>query len=264
MSSPGLFEGTARYYAEFRRGYPDAAFDHLVDRFGLSENTHVLDLGCGTGQIAIPLARRGIPVRAVDPDPDMIAHAVQQAAAQGVLGVSWQLGNDAQLARLHLPLLSMCTMGSSFHWTHRDQLLGELDGRIAQGGAVVILETPESDWEDPGARWKDIAASVVREFLGPGRRAGGGTYSHPPERHEVVLARSAFCIIERMRWTTRTTLTINDIVGFQLSTSYSSPGLLGPHVDAFRATLAARLGEAIPAGRVNGTVTTEALIASRR
>lgn len=39
----------------------------------------VLDGGCGTGRVAIELARRGIAVVGVDPDPDMIAACREKA-----------------------------------------------------------------------------------------------------------------------------------------------------------------------------------------
>ncbi|RZT86069.1 methyltransferase family protein [Pseudonocardia sediminis] len=42
----------------------------LVSSFGPAS---VLDGGCGTGRVGIELARRGVAVVGVDPDPDMIA-----------------------------------------------------------------------------------------------------------------------------------------------------------------------------------------------
>ncbi|MBW0106749.1 class I SAM-dependent methyltransferase [Pseudonocardia sp. KRD-291] len=39
----------------------------------------VLDGGCGTGRVGIELARRGVAVVGVDPDPDMIAACRQKA-----------------------------------------------------------------------------------------------------------------------------------------------------------------------------------------
>lgn len=39
----------------------------------------VLDAGCGTGRVAIELARRGLEVAGVDRDPDMLSRARQKA-----------------------------------------------------------------------------------------------------------------------------------------------------------------------------------------
>ena len=52
-----LFRGTAWYYARYRSGYPEAFFKLVRNKFELSKVDRVLDLGCGTGQIAIPVCR---------------------------------------------------------------------------------------------------------------------------------------------------------------------------------------------------------------
>ncbi|MFI7635941.1 class I SAM-dependent methyltransferase [Nonomuraea sp. NPDC049400] len=89
MSSGGLFAGTGVFYARFRPGYPRAFFDDLVRRFGLDGSGRLLDLGCGTGQLTIPLAGHVAEAVGVDPEPDMLAEAAQQALAAGVGNVTW-------------------------------------------------------------------------------------------------------------------------------------------------------------------------------
>ena len=50
----------------------------LVSSFGPAT---VLDAGCGTGRVAIELARRGVDVVGTDLDPDMVAAALAKAPA---------------------------------------------------------------------------------------------------------------------------------------------------------------------------------------
>ena len=66
----------------------DAIFSYVVDDipFYLEEAaTHgeggVLELGCGTGRIAIPLALSGVSVTALDSSADMLARAREKSAA---------------------------------------------------------------------------------------------------------------------------------------------------------------------------------------
>lgn len=52
----------------------------------------VLDAGCGTGRVAIELARRGIAVTGVDRDPSMLAVARERGS-----GIEWIQGDLAKL-----------------------------------------------------------------------------------------------------------------------------------------------------------------------
>ena len=56
------------------------------------EPASVLDAGCGTGRVAIELARRGIDVVGIDIDPDMLAHARTKSAQ-----LAWVEGDLAQV-----------------------------------------------------------------------------------------------------------------------------------------------------------------------
>ncbi len=87
-----LFKGTAWYYARYRPGYPGPFFDHLAARFGLDGTGRLLDLGCGTGQLALPLAGRFEGVVGMDPEPEMLAEAAARARAARVDNVSWAEG----------------------------------------------------------------------------------------------------------------------------------------------------------------------------
>lgn len=80
----GFSGDVAEYYARFRRGYPDQFFDTLREFFALGPRDTVLDLGCGTGQLAIPLASRVRSVIGMDPEPDMLRLARHLATERGL------------------------------------------------------------------------------------------------------------------------------------------------------------------------------------
>jgi SAM-dependent methyltransferase len=54
--------------------------EEVFRRYGQGDVKTVLDLGCGTGNHAIPLARRGYRVTGVDLSADMLVHAREKAA----------------------------------------------------------------------------------------------------------------------------------------------------------------------------------------
>src|ERR1044071_349544 len=67
------FKGTAWYYARSRPGYPAELIARLAERAGLDSTGRLLDLGCGTGPLAVPLAPYVDEVVAVDREPEMLA-----------------------------------------------------------------------------------------------------------------------------------------------------------------------------------------------
>lgn len=56
---PGLSGEVVDFYHKYRRGYPAGVFDVLARTLNPTEDDIAVDLGCGTGQISVPLAESG-------------------------------------------------------------------------------------------------------------------------------------------------------------------------------------------------------------
>lgn len=257
-----LFRSTAPYYARFRPGYPPEFFAYLRDRFGLDGTQRALDLGCGTGQIAIPLAADVGEVIAVDPEPSMLEEGRKLAAERGVGNIDWRLGDSSQVADMGLGNLRLVTMGASFHWMDRHDVLRVLDRLVEADGGVVVTSGGASE-ASASPPWEEAITQVRTKWLGPERRAGSGTYTHPEQRHEEVLRESPFGQVEIVSWTWELERDLDGIVGLQFSYSYSAPALLGDSKDAYEADLRQALKAANPSGRFTQVIRTEAIIGTR-
>ena len=78
--------------------------DAAADRFGLDRRARrplagraALDIGCGAGLVAEPLARMGAAVTGIDAAPENIGAAAAHAADQG-LTIDYRAGEAADLA----------------------------------------------------------------------------------------------------------------------------------------------------------------------
>ncbi len=80
-------------YAAVAEKITDAA-DRLVEAAGVEPGMEVLDVACGTGNVAIPAVKAGARVTGVDFSPDLLAIA-RERAADAMVEVEWVEG-DAQ------------------------------------------------------------------------------------------------------------------------------------------------------------------------
>ena len=262
----GYFCGKAGYYARYRRGYPVAVFDTIVTRFSLTPGTAALDLGCGTGNMAIPLARRGLKVYAVDPDPEMREAGRFRAEAEHIAGISWLAGSDVTLTTLGLPLLRICTMGLSFHWMDRPNVLRVLDSLIEPGGGVACVSRSDGFFSHLHEGWGQVVKEVLAGMLGDSWDYSGRLekrLNNEKDRHEAVFLQSPFSSIEVLEFPVRETFSVDEIVGHQLSTSYIDPVLLGERNAEFRDRLTRRLLEIEPSGTFSSESVVQLIIARR-
>lgn len=266
MSVPdpaALFKSTASYYARYRQPYPPALIDLIVARFSLDGTTRLLDLGCGTGLLALPLAARVAEVVGLDPQPEMLAEAAAQARARGIANVRWVEGGAADLDRMRadLGVFRLAAMANAFHWMDQDATLRALDSLIEPGGGVAILGG-NSLWSRAN-EWQKAVRVVVQRWLGERRRAGAGTYRDPGERFADVLARSPFRRVESHAMTYQLAWDLDGVVGHLYSTSFCSPAVLGDKREGFERDLRATLAPLAPDGMFHERVALDVLLAWR-
>lgn len=109
---PDLYAGTAEYYEQFRPRYPEFMLAELRERVGRLGT--LLDLACGPGQIAIPMAPFFDRVLAVDLEPDMVEVGRAAAGRAGLANIEWRVGRAEDLV-VTSGSRDVLTIGSAFH-----------------------------------------------------------------------------------------------------------------------------------------------------
>ncbi|MDX6553242.1 MAG: hypothetical protein QOH74_1730, partial [Gaiellales bacterium] len=56
------FDNVAEGYRAVRPRYPDVLIDDVCRLGGLSEGSRLAEIGCGTGQATVALAKRGLEI----------------------------------------------------------------------------------------------------------------------------------------------------------------------------------------------------------
>jgi SAM-dependent methyltransferase len=75
------FDAAALLYDQARPGYPAALFEDVVALSGLPAGGRILEIGCGTGQATLPLARRGYRILCIELGENLAALARHNLAA---------------------------------------------------------------------------------------------------------------------------------------------------------------------------------------
>ena len=185
--------------------YSAKGAEEFVNRLPISPVMRVLDVACGTGNLAIPAARSGAQVTGVDIAPNLLEQARHRAAAQN-LPATFQEGDAEQLPYPDAQFDLVMTMFGAMFAPRPERVSAELARVCRPGGTIAMANwTPEgfvgkmftltSRYVAPPAGipapvlWG--VENVVKERLGAysskidsARRAIIFDYPHPP--HQVV------------------------------------------------------------------------------
>ncbi|MFD9888782.1 class I SAM-dependent methyltransferase [Amycolatopsis sp. NPDC059027] len=193
--SLGFGGEVTEFYHRYRRGYPPAVFDALTEVFGLSAADVVLDLGCGTGQLARPIAARVRAVLGMDPEPDMLVRARRAALDEDVRNVTWLLGGDADVPALGALLggdrLGVTTIGQALHWMESAPLFRALWPLSRPGGGVAVVTNGEPLWLQ-ATPWSRALRDVLEGWLGTRLTRTCGTDEVSRERYRAELAAAGY------------------------------------------------------------------------
>lgn len=185
----------AGFYHRYRRGYPGEVIDVLVGAFGLTDQDVTVDLGCGTGQLALPIARRVRAVIGVDVEPDMLDRAQQAARDADVRNVMWMLGADTDLPVLRRLLgdrsVGAVTIAQALHWMDHRDLFRAVVPLVRPGGGVAVV-TNGTPWWLQETDWSRALRDFLEHWLGTTLTYACGTDEQSQRRYREDLAAAGF------------------------------------------------------------------------
>ena len=109
----------------------------FVERLKIAPGTCVLDVACGTGNVAIPLARRGAQVTGVDIAPNLLEQARARAAAEG-LAIAFDEGDAEQLPYPDGSFDAVVTMFGAMFAPQPEQVVAEFARVLKPGGLLAM------------------------------------------------------------------------------------------------------------------------------
>ena len=143
-------------FGRIAQSYEPGAAD-FVARLALQPGQHVLDVACGTGNLAIPAARSGAEVIGIDIAPNLVEQARERASAAG-LNIKFEEG-DAEALPYESGSFDVVVSMFGAMFAPRPQLVAEELLRVTRPGGLIAMAnwTPRSF---VGQMFKTIGALV--------------------------------------------------------------------------------------------------------
>ena len=131
----------------------------------------VLDLGCGTGDNTIELARRGLVVKGLDAVPEALERARKKTEQAGLKqSPEFVLADALRLEESGLKVRTVldCALFHTFSDEERKEYIRGLEAVLTLGGRLHILSFSELETRQPGPR--RLSLSEITGSFGAGWR----------------------------------------------------------------------------------------------
>ena len=148
----GSFGSVAEQYDRFRPACPE----DLIDDLAALRPARAIDVGCGTGKVAVPLARRGIPVLGIEVDERMAAVARTHGLEVRVTAFE-SFAADG-------PAFDLLTCGDAWHWIDPERGTAKAAEVLRPGGTIARFWTASTLDEATAAAFAPIYQSLAPEI----------------------------------------------------------------------------------------------------
>lgn len=123
-------------FGQIARSYESGAADFVAD-LHITPGLRVLDVACGTGNLAIPAARAGATVTGVDIAPNLVEQARERAKAEGVRA-QFDEGDAEELPYKDGSFDLVLTMFGAMFGPRPERVAVELTRVCRPGGRIVM------------------------------------------------------------------------------------------------------------------------------
>jgi len=169
---------------------PEAMLARLAAWVGPGERA--LELGIGTGRIALPLQARGVAVHGIDQSPEMVAKLRAKPGGERIPVTMGDFASPGALPGAPFQLV-FCVFSTLFGLTTQEQQVRcfrEVAALLAPGGSFVL----EAFLPDP-ARFSPRQPVFVRSVEAAGLTLEGGEHDAPRQMvHSRIVALQPDCV----------------------------------------------------------------------
>jgi ubiquinone/menaquinone biosynthesis C-methylase UbiE len=166
-----VFDEIADEYDRRRPAYPDELIDQACRVAGIGSGDHVLEVGCGSGQLTRGLVARGLRVTALEPGKNLVALARRNLAGAGEVEFVNAQFEDALLPRKQFQAVFSA---SAFHWVDPKVSWQKAADVLVPGGTLALVQY--FGIEEPRSKPDQEAALAALRKVAPDAAANWPAY----------------------------------------------------------------------------------------
>lgn len=195
-------------YRAFRPPWPDEVFARILARVPEPRGTAV-DLGAGTGLVALRLARSFARVLAVEPDERMLTQLEELANLE-------RLRARAEEVELSPAGADLVTIGNALHWMDGARVVERARAALRSGGTLAVFR-----YDPPHAAHGALETLLGREYSEAWHAHVHARLRDPGYARRTLEASSFGAELEARVIPNDLTLSLAELLGFLRSTSYA-------------------------------------------
>jgi SAM-dependent methyltransferase len=192
----GSFDLVAAYYDLYRSRYPQEVVNAVIALSKLHNGSRVLEIGCGTGQLSVPLAKHGIDLVAIELGPHLAALARRNLKRFPNVQVEVSSFEEWPLPSQKFDAVMSA---SAFHWLDPDVRFSKSAEALHLGGFLTILHVHHVRGGTPGF-FADTRPYYVKWGLSDNLSFQAPTLDNIPTMYPELDQLPEFRTVERHRY----------------------------------------------------------------
>jgi len=215
------FDSVAGLYDRVRPGYPEELFDDLVRLSGIPKHGRILEIGPGTGQATLPLARRGFSILGLELGKSMARRCRKNLRAfpgveiRNLAFEDWEIEPGA---------FDMVLAATAFHWIPARIAFPRCDRALKSGGSLALL------WnfrEIPDTPLHQELRDIYRRYI-PDRVGQRAPEERIERQRKKIVGSGRFGPVTILRYPWQSEYDADDYIG--LLRTMSDHAILAPEV----------------------------------
>ena len=219
MLQADYYDNKSQDYAKYRFNIPSIVCDYICAYLGKKHLGNFLDLGCGTGELTIPLSTHFDQVTGVDPNQQMINQAIKEGRENNINNIQW-LNDYAENLLDSFEKFNLITVANAFHWLNHKIVVPWIKAHLKENSAVALIGSYGGFIYAKEDDWQFKIKQIWHQWFGEKQTSILRKRFNGYDEWGDVLKQYHFSSVEMIKLPHKRNWTIESLIGYSKSLSF--------------------------------------------